>query len=508
MSRELIDVQFQDNSNYVDSVTTDTLGSVISASWGPKEKLVTVNLTQFLSMFPAESNPHESWIRVRRAFDGGIGSAELYRTADNYVYQGATLKATGASPDTVYSLEAVSNAVIPTPDYFTVYSKYQGNFPVSNPKIQVVWSTVDGEAVIGLALYSGDNLVEMVEGTLVPGQIVDGQNVYIGDVVTNSSSYFNFVVKDPAALATIVKAKEQTLELVITPQTPTEVDSQEDAVAALYPSVFGDFTTSAATILVPWSNDSGVVASVINTAEAACDRVALIGYDTTKQFTKAEITSAYQTMPKAMFAAFYAAREAVNVNISQIPADGIGTIAGRLAAVADSDSVNQLPSSYSYGAFPGTLLNSVSFSDAIAFQADGINTVISSTEGPMIYGIKSMYSRQSSYFAKFNCMRVIARILQSTFPLLMTVHHTPNTVRKRSSIQTNRQTFLATLIAQDALKADSLAICNDTNNTPSATNDGEILILDFNLGFVNLIQRFLVRVIANEAGISANVTIQ
>ena len=96
-------------------------------------------------------------------------------------------------------------------------------------------------------------------------------------------------------------------------------------------------------------------------------------------------------------------------------------------------------------------------------------------------------------------MRVIANILYTTVPFLEENLHTPNSDRKKATIQSNRQSYLDVLIAKDVLKPDSKAQCDANNNPDNLTNGGELLILDFDCGFIKLIERFKVRITASDS---------
>ena len=74
-----------------------------------------------------------------------------------------------------------------------------------------------------------------------------------------------------------------------------------------------------------------------------------MGYPATEIFTEGAIQTHKESLTPSMYAAMYAAREQFKYDGRVYQLNGIGTIAGRMAYVANNESVNQLPSSKDMG---------------------------------------------------------------------------------------------------------------------------------------------------------------
>ena len=102
--------------------------------------------------------------------------------------------------------------------------------------------------------------------------------------------------------------------------------------------------------------------------------------------------------------------------------------------------------------------------------------------------------------------RTTARILQYAFNVAMDAIHTGNTDQRKALTQNLLQADLNRLVAQDAIKIQSQAICDASNNKDLDTNGGEYLIIDMNIWFVKLIERVKIRITATDSTVSAQVS--
>ena len=102
-------------------------------------------------------------------------------------------------------------------------------------------------------------------------------------------------------------------------------------------------------------------------------------------------------------------------------------------------------------------------------------------------------------------MRLVAELLRTTFVVVDTVVHLPNTPTLRETVRLDRQTFLDDWIGNEMLKSDSTVSLSDELNAASKTEDGKYLVIEFNLGFVRLIER--VNIIIKASQTSTDVTI-
>ena len=90
----------------------------------------------------------------------------------------------------------------------------------------------------------------------------------------------------------------------------------------------------------------------------------------------------------------------------------------------------------------------------------GINSVYTSKRGNIIWGTRTMYSKQSSYFGKTNVMRVCSAILKNIYPIAVETLHTDAASNPitRASLSTMLNSVLDTFIAGECgvrtLRAD------------------------------------------------------
>ena len=82
--RQLIDVEFVDNSNYSDNTTDDVVGMVLPHSWGPVNKVTSVVYSKFLTNYPAEATPH--YAIADGCFNAGAGMMEIVRPQGTQTY--------------------------------------------------------------------------------------------------------------------------------------------------------------------------------------------------------------------------------------------------------------------------------------------------------------------------------------------------------------------------------------------------------------------------------------
>ena len=133
----------------------------------------------------------------------------------------------------------------------------------------------------------------------------------------------------------------------------------------------------------------------------------------------------------------------------------------------------------------------------------GINSVYSTVAGPRIYGLKSLYVRQTSYFSKFNVGRVCSRILRYAFSVAYGCDPYGQHDQKKALVQNLLNADLNRLKAQGALRPNSSVRCDNTNNSDLDTNGGEILIVNYDCWFVKLIERVSISILATDSSVSA-----
>jgi hypothetical protein len=524
--KQLIDVEFKDVTSYPSQPGTDVGAIVIDCPWGPAAEVVVCDFSSFLATFPLFSSMRlsDSHVTAYKAFLSGLSQCEVYRYPNYKQAFIAWSAVDGAS--TAPTLKAYSNG-----SYFVSGSdfgfalKYPGlleamvgdeNSGSSNWQVKVTLVTtstiVPGYDDIRIEMQHYDvtsttwTTLEVVEGSSYIQAIVDGQNLYIGDLL-RSSQYFTPVFCDDTI-------DTSTLSMATTTFTfSVDLSDYKTSVTAStmlseYSNLFTDIENSSASILIDFGSTSATEANYLIAAAAKReDAVALVGYPIASSWAKADIMTSYKpTLTPSMFGAFYACREIVNLYGRNYTLNGIGTIAGRMCAVAQEECVNQLPSARTWGSFPGTLAKTFAFDDVLEMQKNGVNSVYSTTTGARIFGLRSLYTRASSYYSKFNVGRVCARILKYAYSIAMDAIHTGNTDSKKQTVQNLLNNDLRRLIGQGNLKAESTVVCDKSNNQDIDTNGGEILIIDYTCYFVKLIERVNIRITATDTSVSATLS--
>lgn len=520
--RQLIDVQFQDNTSYPSQIGNDVGAIVMDCLWGPVNKVVKCDFPTFLSNFPLMSKAalSHSYLTAYRAFQSGLTSIEVVRRQGPAKYVnvvwGATTLSTTAAPtlvDDPFASAETKGFALKHPGLFKeMTDPLNSDFKITIEAVASEAGLDEADIKVSLSYVNSDGdtvILEEVQGSSVIGTTLDGQDYYLG---TKLSASKYFVPVNPELQPYTDLAVEAAVELDFPAVTVPAAQDAADLVAD-YLVYFSDIENSVASILIdPGTTLAAEANSLISVAAARSDLVALIGLPTTTLWEASStppysaITDYKASLTPSMFASFYAAQEIFTIEGRTYVLNGIGTIAGRYAAVASQDSVNQLPSAKTWGTFPGALSKTVSFAQVLAFHALGINSVYSTSQGPRIFGLRSLHARSSSYYSKFNVARVCARILKYGFGVAMDVIHTGNTPARKSLTQNLLNADLNRLKAVGALRVESSVLCSEQNNQDIDTNGGEILIIDYTCYFVKLIEKVNIRITATDSSVTASVS--
>lgn len=173
--------------------------------------------------------------------------------------------------------------------------------------------------------------------------------------------------------------------------------------------------------------------------------------------------------------------------------------------IAKEVHLNQIPSGYVYGIYGGSLKKSLLSGKVIDLMEKGINSVFASKRGNIIWGTRTAYSRQSSYFGKINVMRVCTMLLKNIFPIAIETLHTDAASNPitRASLSTMLNSIIDTYIANQDLHADSYADCSDSINTDYLTKGGTVLNIILSLHFIGLVERVSIKIIATDTSVTA-----
>lgn len=514
--RELVTIEFQDNSLYTPDQGLDVGGLGISHFWGPVDKIVRVTPSSFGRYFPPTFRS-KSYVKAYTALKYGIPVLEVLRVqgTSTYLY---------IDSEEVQTFLGSSLTIKERAGDYLLLSKYPGYHPAIyegfmkgktvtvNINFLEVGVNVDGKSVVIETLVDGVS-VEKIEGSPFPQHETDGTQDFITEVMLSKSEFWNFEISETAAVATFNEA--EGLADVSMPSTPLNVEFaefEETSVAdadyeAAYNAFFASTDKSQATILMAPTSSKVLNDLVLGIADARSNCIALVGYPTSELFDKDSIETFVETLTATKFGVTAFGRAIENISGRRVIHDGVGPAAGRYALVRKDEGPNQVPSALTFGAYPSVLVNSLSFTEVLALHdASSVNSIYTSANGPQMFGIKTLHPRRNSYYALANVMRVVSLILQSTLVLADGVIHTPNTPSKRASVELDRQSYLDRLIGIENLKSESSVTCNEQNNSDIETEGGRWLIIDFDLWFFKLVERIKIRIKASDTTTQINLS--
>lgn len=529
--RELIDVKFSDQTSYPAQAGEDVGALVIDCPWGPSDRIVKANMSSFMNLFPLSTTSEltQSQLAAYTSFLAGLQSLELVRYGDNAKYFTLDFSGLNATPATPIVKGEALSLETETLKVALAYKGYHPEFALlgRHYKVEVSSALEEGLDTVTVTLYyltatlgvetpdfvteTGVDkfIVEVVKGGNKVGQVVDGKNFFLGDAL-NSSKYFTGAAlkadfKSPATAQKFTLVAHD--DKVYLDTLWVKAENVADLVNE-YLDYFTDVESSEATILIDPGTTAKAEADTL-TALAAnrTDLVAIVGYPTIGAWapgTSDDPVSLYHaSLSKTMMGAFYAVRERVTLFGRTYITNGIGTIAGRYASVASQESINQLPSAKTWGAFGGVLDKNISFAQVLEWHAKGINSVYNTNTGPRIFGLRSLHPRESSYYSRFNVGRVSARLLKYAFSVAFDVIHTGNTSAKKALVQNLLNADLNRLKAVGAVKMPSSVKCDDKNNQDIDTSGGKILVIEYTMYFVSLIERVKITITATDTSVSA-----
>lgn len=285
-----------------------------------------------------------------------------------------------------------------------------------------------------------------------------------------------------------------------------------------YKQIFSDFELSNATLIVPTYPEStdeekdayfGLHELCQDICKERSNITTVIGYPlgdnfaakTIKQYEAEELSSR-----RDMFTTFIAAREYVYALGFRYLMDGIAGWAGRVCDVAKQVRVNQLPSAVTYGFYPGTLQTTLSFEEVLTLHELGIGSIYQSSVGPRIWDIRSLYERQSSYWGKYNVVRVACAILRPVmYQALRAVHRqVAADPTERRVFETSLNEIIGDFVDSRDILSDSYATCSDSNNSDIQTNGGEYLNIELDIHFIKVAERVRIHINATDSSVTAS----
>ena len=424
-----------------------------------------------------------------------------YYSVDAQTYYTSNPNAGKSQSDSDYDASVIS---------VDVYSNDGGTIVIGLedvPKSEFVFS-VNVNNATAPAIGGGCSLLESIDGTI--GNIIIDSASYDINARIGRTTYLDcliqedFVVEDPYIYVFGSEDGE-----CLSKSMQEEASNLED-MADEY-TKFRSLEESNVSILIDYGTKSSTESNILlSVADYRSDCVAVVGYPVAKDFTEDDIKDYAAELRRTMFGAIYAVRDILNLKGKTYVTNGIGTIVGDIVNVAKNVNVNQLPSARTFGAYGGKLYESLTFEQvADLMENNAVNGVYNSVNGARIWGLRSLFSRATSYYSKFNIGRVVARILKVAFPVAMDVLHTANSEVTRANVELQLQTDIDNLISQGCLRSEaeyrSYVQCDNDNNTDAVTKGGEILFIDYYCYFVKLIERVHIRITATDSSVSMNI---
>jgi hypothetical protein len=546
----LIDVDFVDNTNYANPLSTDdVVGGVVETVWGKVDQMVLLDSVSW----EAFANPlglarvNQSYATIRRLFDAGAKYIEVYRPSKNEKY----LFVTGVTNDSGDTPTLTVTAIDKTPTeaesyeetfwsnekaVFCIRYRYPGGFP---GKLEVIPFTgrkpdeLANVALFNINLYLNGAQDPTETFTVSFTQVeASGESFFYAEVLNNQSQYLtaklDFVAEglDETLLAVKANADVDYNEMFtgeggIWNPNPLTIQDYINAYEK-----FRDRTRSSSTLLISTfnPNDKESADEIVNLYGKLCevsnarkDMNALVGcrkqeFNGIDEGDRKQAIQAYiDSIPnQGMFNAAYAAVERVVVRNKAFLLDGTATAAGAIASVAASlKNRNRLPSYMETGKVNAVLMKSLEFNTVVELMDEsGIGSIYTAASGNYLFNIRSRYSIQRSYFGKLNVMRVTAALLAWLMTDVEYAIHTEVTSdeAQRIAFQERCNSKLGQMIARGELKSESYISAGNDINTDALTNGGECLNIEAYCWFKKLTERVKIKVIATDTTTSVSIS--
>lgn len=546
----LIDVDFVDNTNYANPLSTDdVVGGVVETVWGKVDQMVLLDSVSW----EAFANPlglarvNQSYATIRRLFDAGAKYIEVYRPSKNEKYLFVTGVANDSGDNPTLTVTAIDKTPTEAESYeetfwsnekavFCIRYRYPGGFP---GKLEVIPFT--GRKPDELANVALFNINLYLNGAQDPTETftvsftqaeASGESFFYAEVLNNQSQYLtaklDFVAEglDETLLAVKANADVDYNEMFtgeggIWNPNPLTIQDYINAYEK-----FRDRTRSSSTLLISTfnPNDKESADEIVNLYGKLCevsnarkDMNALVGcrkqeFNGTDEGDRKQAIQAYiDSIPnQGMFNAAYAAVERVVVRNKAFLLDGTATAAGAIASVAASlKNRNRLPSYMETGKVNAVLMKSLEFNTVVELMDEsGIGSIYTAASGNYLFNIRSRYSIQRSYFGKLNVMRVTAALLAWLMTDAEYAIHTEVTSdeAQRIAFQERCNSKLGQMIARGELKSESYISAGNDINTDALTNGGECLNIEAYCWFKKLTERVKIKVIATDTTTSVSIS--
>lgn len=545
---DLVDVQFQDVTNHTSVTSTDTIGLVMPFYWGESDKVTVYNRTSFYEMFP-ESLPigqtsistpdlYSGYAQVKAAFAHGAGEVEIYRPSDGWKFQGITIDSTG----TVAAKAAAKDSEkFDESKAVSISLKYAGFVPQSlaygydNIAFAVKFSNsteYTGGSMITVAVFGkkgntySEEPFEIFEGAADPQANIGGESIFLENVINGVSQFIDVRVSDNVTVASPAVDYQKIdcdtyseTTIYTTGNTPSFTAAFKAGIDKGY-NMFNDYESSICTLLInPFISKSAVQGqtslldeydtAIKNIAEYRKNCLAIVGYpiDNSTTYDKATILAYFNNHSSkgSKFCIAIQGQEYFSVFGRRFTLNCVGGYAGAMVNIAKEAHLNQIASGYVYGNYSSSLKKSLLSGPVIDLMEEGINSIYTSSRGNLIWGTRTRYGRQSSYFGKINVMRVCSMLLKNIFPIAIETLHTDAASNPitRASLSTMLNSVIDRYITNQDLQPDSYADCSDSINTDYLTRGGTVLNIILMLHFIGLVERVNIKIIATDTSVTA-----
>lgn len=507
--RDLVDVKFQDATSHVMTTGQDTMGVILPYFWGPADQLKVYDEASFYEAYP-ESLPlatsfdnanhvFDAYAQIKKFFDNGGARVEVFRPSLSDKYHGVG--------------DADSNA-----NYYVTF-KYPGLIPASllpqdtkSLKITVtltkvtLWYTTEAHEA------SSDSWKVLEEW--------DGQFADVNKQENGVFTHFQYVL-NRSQLLKCAPVSDYTNPVIVKSDVIIEGDAASP-ISWIAPDITNsDVAVNLKKVIEDTFGDIERTKSSIIISPVACTTD---HYDETlkglaannmiynyvsgcKTTSLAHAPGGLISGPDRFQYLIYGLEYVYLFGNNRVLLNCVGGFVGATFKIAKDIRLNQAASAKTYGAYVGTLAETLTFAEVQNFHEAGIGCVYTTSNGPQIFGIhNTLYSTSpNSYFALWNVMRVTAAILTDIFPLVIAAIHTDTAANPitRSVFETQIDSIVKSYAANQNLQADSAGICNDVLNTDYLTKGGKILNIVLSLHYIGLTERVNIKIVATDSSVTA-----
>jgi hypothetical protein len=557
---DLIDVKYIDNTGYpAIGGTTECIGGAFWHYWGPANQLIYLRNSDFPVFYPNQAAAFgiafkgagqsaslqgelNSWANLFQSANLGSPYIEAFRVVDitngpKYCHFNVITNAATAPTITTANVTKDGSPVT-VANSLNLMWRYPGVPPASftlSDTFTIVFerdTTTDPRGWLFTLLIYGSSTTDVIERHTVsvdPNYTLDGNNVFIDSVLAANSQYFrskcDFILtaadgsNNPFhgtgnfSIAVLPKTTHLTTMVACMGNSGTAVDASMTTAK----KEFGRFEMSRSTIIL---QPTEATTSATKTALTSWLAIAKkrnnvhifsgvgIGQGQLAPVTLSDVATQLGDLPQVSadgkWGTFYVARELFNSFAGRLFLNGIGTIAAATVSTALAVNRNQPASAQQYGGFPGVLYDSLDFDVLLHLHEEkNVGGVYAATTGPQIFNVRTLFSRQTSYFSKLNCMRVIEAILGRVINAVFTIIHTPTAADpiQRALFQSQLTSILTDFMPSEILP-DSFADVSASLNNDTATHGGEILHINLNLHLMKVVERVKISVIATDSSVT------